>query len=413
MSTSGSRRWKRWSLATGIVGFAALWIAGPAPVESSVYIHSVTAESAVIARIEREAAALKLSVQPSSGGETIEVAADQATRFHNLTVEGLSPDTGYRFVVERAGGAEEHGSFRTPPVDDKAPIRFAAVGDTGKTPWWFRYFDRFGWTRARSVISLVGGMKPQWQVAQAMAKKELDLFVHLGDIVYPDGRLSYYEEALFLPFADVLPALPIAPVPGNHDYGTDLGDAYFRVFHGGEAREHYTFTWGPARFVMINSDPIHASKPGSALAKWLDATLAASTEPWLIVAMHEPILCSSTHADNERLTKHILPLLVKHRVDLLLAGHSHNYQRFKPVDGVTQVISGAGGHRIYEVKPDERLAAWSEDYGFLAVEISGPQLRGEYCTIDGQVSDQFELVLTENRVPAANPRSQRMRALLR
>jgi 2',3'-cyclic-nucleotide 2'-phosphodiesterase (5'-nucleotidase family) len=36
------------------------------------------------------------------------------------------------------------------------------------------------------------------------------------------------------------------------------------------------------------------------------------------------------------------PILRRHHVDLVLAGHDHHYERTHPIDGITYVVSGGG-----------------------------------------------------------------------
>lgn len=384
-----------------LVAFFALWIVGPEPIRSGPYVQAITPTSAVISRIDRAESAVRLRYWPTADPSAARTAAGGApSRFHEIAVDGLSPATAYTYEIENLGPdgavtARDGGDFVTAHADPGAPVRFVAVGDTGRTPWWFRNFNRFGWMRARPLFAAFGGLKPQWDIARAMVEKRPDLMLHLGDVVYPKGELSYYEEALFRPFDQLLRTVPMYPAIGNHDGDGLGGHPYEDVFHlpsdppsGTEL--HYSFVRGPVRFVMLNTQG-HTGRE-SAQVQWLDRTLAANQHPWTIVAMHAPVFCSTKYSDNEELKRDLWPTLVKHEVDLVLTGHSHGYQRFEPIDGITQVIAGGGGHSIYETVPDERLAAHDDDYGFLLIEVRSDLLTGELWTPDGVQRDRFQLL---------------------
>jgi hypothetical protein len=66
--------------------------------------------------------------------------------------------------------------------------------------------------------------------------------------------------------------------------------------------------------------------------------LAANSQDWVIAYWHHPPYTKGTHdSDTEieliEMRENILPILEQHGVDLVLTGHSHNYERSKFVDG--------------------------------------------------------------------------------
>ena len=55
---------------------------------------------------------------------------------------------------------------------------------------------------------------------------------------------------------------------------------------------------------------------------------------------------------------------------IVVTGHDHDMQRFKPIDGIAQYVSGAGGHGRYALRGDRRLAFGNDrDYGALRIEL--------------------------------------------
>ncbi len=74
-----------------------------------------------------------------------------------------------------------------------------------------------------------------------------------------------------------------------------------------------------------------------------DSLTAPASGGNLIVYGHHPLYSSGTHGDNQILIDRLQPLLAVNRADLYLAGHDHNIEIRKTLDGINQVVSGAGG----------------------------------------------------------------------
>ena len=75
---------------------------------------------------------------------------------------------------------------------------------------------------------------------------------------------------------------------------------------------------------------------------WLVADLAANTKPWVIAYWHHPAYTKGTHdSDNtnggdpelRQMRENFVPVLEASGVDLVLAGHSHVYERSYLIDG--------------------------------------------------------------------------------
>src|SRR5690606_7550193 len=113
------------------------------------------------------------------------VAETQAANRHHLRMDYLRPSTRYSYEAqavdgERAGSILAKVNFITAPVTDRTPLRFAAVGDSGGMPWWFR-LRSLGADRIRSFLDNLH-RREQWRVARSMAACQPQFFQHLGDI---------------------------------------------------------------------------------------------------------------------------------------------------------------------------------------------------------------------------------------
>jgi hypothetical protein len=70
-------------------------------------------------------------------------------------------------------------------------------------------------------------------------------------------------------------------------------------------------------------------------------------------------------------------------------GHEHDMQRFKPRNGITEFVSGAGGHDLYALdasRPD--LAFGNQDkFGALRLELSPGLARYRFVSVQGRTLD--------------------------
>jgi hypothetical protein len=77
------------------------------------------------------------------------------------------------------------------------------------------------------------------------------------------------------------------------------------------------------------------------------------------------------------------------RAAIVLAGHEHDMQRFKPIDGITEFVSGAGGKSHYPIRGDRRLA-FSDDTsdGALRLRLRRGLASYAFIAAGGRVLDQ-------------------------
>ena len=81
----------------------------------------------------------------------------------------------------------------------------------------------------------------------------------------------------------------------------------------------------------------------------------------------------------------------KHRVDLVLTGHKHHYERFRALRGVTYVVSGGAGGRLTRVGRGPRTSVRVPAHHFLALQIEPQKLALRAIDIEGAVIDQLAL----------------------
>jgi hypothetical protein len=260
----------------------------------------------------------------------------QAVTEHELQLRGLSPDTLYDYAVGTSTGllAGPGGawSFVThPPPGSPKPIRVWVIGDAG--------------TGTASQIA-VRNQFETWN-----GTNRVHVWLQLGDNAYNSGLDSEFQAKLFNIYTNELRSTVTWPTLGNHEtaQSTAFVDTYahflnFTLPTAGEAggvpsgtEHYYSFDCGLTHFVCLDSMTADRSTNG-AMATWLRADLAANTNRWLIAFWHHPPYSKGSHdSDTEgpliEMRQNFLPLLEGAGVDLVLAGHSHSYERSFLLDG--------------------------------------------------------------------------------
>ena len=234
----------------------------------------------------------------------------------------------------------------------------AAAGDIACDPRDPDFNDgRGSETRCRQLYTsdlLVDG-----QFAQVLA---------LGDLQYERATLANFQASYDRSWGRVKSIT--RPVLGNHEGD---GTGYFDYFNGkgerfGPAGErgkgYYSFDLGRWNLIALNSNCDRVScKQGSAQERWLRADLAANPASCTLAYWHHPRFSSGQYGDSTSMQA-IWQDLYAAGVEVVLSGHSHNYERFAPQDeagrldredGIRQfVVGGAGAFpaRLEATKPN-------------------------------------------------------------
>jgi hypothetical protein len=281
----------------------------------------------------------------------------------------LQPSTIYCYQVENDSQAlTERTGFKTAPsADSTAPIRFLAFGDSG------------------------GGGSDQWALQEQMLTVPYDLIIHTGDIAYEEGTLAQYQANVFDVYAELFRSIPFYPAAGNHDYKTLSAEPFRNVFNlpGDSGEKWYSYNWGPAHFVALDTESDYKTQ-----AAWLDKDLEANPSPWKIIYMHRPPYSSGSHGSDTTLRNLLAPILKKHGVQLVLAGHDHDYERMVPQNGTAYVVTGGGGRGTYSVDKSGFTAFSEAVIHFVYGEINGDVLTLHAIDASGKEFDSMVIPRT-------------------
>lgn len=155
------------------------------------------------------------------------------------------------------------------------------------------------------------------------------------------------------------------PVLGNHEY---RGNSQAVIDYSAKSRRwemparYYskTFEGGGTslKIVFLDTSPLidkyHKKKdtyPDVSLQsadeqlQWLEKTLSEAGEDWIVVVGHHPVYAYTDKEDSERtdMQKRVDVILRKHRVDMYICGHLHNFQHIRmPGSDIDYIVNTSG-----------------------------------------------------------------------
>jgi len=261
---------------------------------------------------------------------------------HEMRITGLLPDTKYYYAI----GSQQSilkGSYRnyfttSPPADTKRKIRIGVFGDPGTG-------NAMQKSTRDNYLKIKGGYN------------NAEMVIMLGDNAYSNGTEAEHNTKFFDIYNNnVFDNNVVFPVPGNHEYANNRARAidhdipYYHVFSvpangecGGlpSGTEHYySYDYGNIHFIMLDSygidggSRLYEDTANGPQAVWLKADLDANAgkHKWTIVCLHHPPYTNGSHiSDTEQdlvaIRQKITPILERYGVDVVLAGHSHVYER--------------------------------------------------------------------------------------
>ncbi len=376
----------------------------------------------------------RVSYGASPGSLNTVVDDPSLTTEHEIVLNGLNPNTKYYYSVGTiagplAGADNDHYFYTSPLVGTSKSTRVWVIGDSGTAN-----------ANAQAVRDAY---------LDFTGTRKTDVWLMLGDNAYFDGTDPEYQAAVFDMYPMLLRNTVVWPTFGNHDAGSasSIGQSgpYYDIFTlpksaeaGGLAsgtEAYYSYDHGDIHFVCLDSQGSDRSQIGPMLT-WLLNDLNATSQKWIIAYWHHPPYSKGSHdSDLEaqliEMRENALPILEAGGVDMVLAGHSHAYERSILVDGFyttptlitggTVVDSGDGrlnGGGAYS-KPSSGLAAnegtvysvvgcsgmaggGTLDHplmfvslatlGSVVIDIDGDQLDARFVDSNGSVQDYFSLV---------------------
>lgn len=376
---------------------------------------------------------------------------------HIIRLGGLQPHTRYYYKIADFTTVLQGDStnyFYTLPEPGKEGVyRIGAFGDCGNNS-----------VNQRNV---------KQSVLKYLGENYMDAWILLGDNAYNSGTDAEFQTKFFNVYKDdLLKQYPMFPAPGNHDYNDrdfpgaveqaqrTHQTAYYQNFSmptrgesGGvpsNTQAFYSFDIGNIHFLSLDSygkedQQYRLYDTAGPQVRWIKRDLEANrNKQWVVAYWHHPPYTMGSHnSDNEMELVHIrenfIRILERYGVDMVLCGHSHDYERTRLMkghygmeatysaaqhnlsqssglydgsdnscpyvkdsanQGTVYVLSGSAG-KLGGTQPgyphDAMQYANATDGGATMLEIRGNRLDLKWICADGVIRDHFTLMKEVNK----------------
>lgn len=291
-------------------------------------------------------------------------------------------------IIAFIASAQEKSDFKSL----KGNINLMIVSDLGRN----------GYHDQKPIAKLMGLVAEQ---------TSLDAVLALGDTHHYQGIQSV-DDPLWMTNYELIyshPELQVTwhPVLGNHEY---RGNTQAVIDYSNKSRRwdiparYYTkiFKGGNTtlKVVFIDTSPLidkykkkndtypDAEKQdiGKQL-QWLDSTLANATEDWIVVVGHHPVYAYTDKEDSERkdMQKRVDRILHKHKVDMYVCGHIHNFQHIRRPEYQVDYVVNSSGSLSRTPQSIEGTLFCSGSSGFSFLSVTPTVLNLHMIDADGQI----------------------------
>lgn len=259
-------------------------------------------------------------------------------RWHKVTVDGLEPNTVYRYRVLHKGITTNQGNKRVRYTESKGSDVYR------RQPYTIRTLGG-GEDVTRFAIGNDFHDKPEL-ISQLFSKdiitpQRYDFVLYNGDMVSSFESEERLVNSVITPsVAQFATQIPLFFSRGNHETRGAAATTYTDYFPTTTAEPYYTFSDGPALFIVLDGGE---DKPDSDIeyhdlvrydnyrereAKWLKSVVeseqfkAAAVK---IVIIHIPPKSSGWHGEAE-IARLFVPILNQAGIDAMFCGHIHKYR---------------------------------------------------------------------------------------
>ena len=269
---------------------------------------------------------------------------------HIIELTNLQANTAYSYSVgtetKTLATGKDFYFITAPSPTDNRPINIWSMGDFGDN-------SNLIYTTNQTAV------RNQYLKNKA---NFTDLWLWLGDNAYCCGTDVEYQKQIFDFYgSNILGNTAFFPTPGNHEYyetataQVDKQINYYKVISvptkaemGGVAsntKEYYSYNYGNTHFIALDSYGLDEGKyrlydSNSKQYQWLLNDLAKNNSLWTIIYFHHPPYTKRSHDSNAEeelrlMRENLVPIFDKYKVDLVMSGHSHVYERSYLMKGHT------------------------------------------------------------------------------
>lgn len=286
---------------------------------------------------------------------------------YEVELKGLKPGTHYQYEV--VCGNDRSGARPFTTFDRAAErVTFIMYGDTRTNP-----------DKHKAIVEQFPPLNPSF-------------ILHSGDLVSRGKVYATWSRDYFDPARSVIDRIPMMPSIGNHE---DDGLNYQAYFHLPEPERFYSFDNGPVHVLALDYT---LKKATDDQYRFAEQDLSRSKAPWKVVLLHYPMFNLGAHTTFWAHDPY-LPLFRKHKVDIVVAGHSHIYERFRPLVpkgetgawAIQHITTGGGGAPLGKTVEHPSLAKHAAVHHYLLATVTAGEFAARTIDIDGKEIDRFTL----------------------
>lgn len=291
---------------------------------------------------------------------------------HKVWVEDLTPGQAYYYRIVGSDVRSDAYEFRTVPAETDE-VRFIVYGDS----------------RTQADVHR--------RLVEQMMKHDVDFIVNGGDLVSRGDEYRQWGPQFFEPLKGLMERVPIYIAKGNHE---GQNGTYERLLVPPGEKNDFTIDYGPLRYFC--ADNVSRRLDDSRIIPHITRD-AADGPRWKFVSYHVPSVNFGGHWSDWR-QKEALSAFADAGIDFVVAGHSHQHERFRPIEPagegrhVTYITAGGGGAPLYDVEPTIYHACAKAVYHFCVFHIKGDTLVMDTIDIDGRIIDHLEVTKSDGRL---------------
>ena len=302
--------------------------------------------------------------------------------FWQVEIAGLQPGTTYHYSI---GGSPDY-VFHTPPTGD---FRFDAIGDVGDTSQFSHLADTF---------SAIAGDQPSFVLM-------------VGDLTYANAT-NATQAVVDQHFNDVMAwsrSAAYIPAWGNHEWESPAVDD-LRNYKGRLLMPHAAASPGSPAVSCCGDDWGWFDAGGVRFISYPEPYTSASWSDWrshantlmtqaqndptinyIVTYGHRPAYSTGYHPGDTTLAGILDGLGATYSKFVLnINGHSHDYERFQPIDGVTHVTVGTpSSEEVPWSSTDPRTAFRAFHLGHLRVDVTAAGMRLQEVCDDAASRDDI------------------------
>lgn len=260
---------------------------------------------------------------------------------HRVTVNGLKPDTKYRYrvyareVFDNGERKVRYGDVLANDVFRKEPYEFKTTGPSGKDKIHFAVFNDIHEDTDRYA-----------DLFNQIDSKDIDFIVLNGDMTNNMDRMSQLYDGYLNKTSELFArTIPFYMVRGNHETRGRLQNNFIEQFPNSTGQPYYTFSRGPVFFVVLDGgedkpdndieycDLADFDNYRTAEANWLRDVVSSpeyKNAQYRVVLLHIPPVGRREWHGLGEIRRKFLPILNEANVDVMLCAHMHQPQYFSP-----------------------------------------------------------------------------------